>query len=360
MMHSPRRFVRAFSLIELLVVIAIIALIVSIVVPAIGSARKSARTADTQTLCATLSQACSQFILDNRRVPGYFSAQQMGSPDNTSRGFSNMQNVMLDLAGGVAPASATGANILQNVGPGATGGIKVDVGKMGTGDTATKAYFPVKQKYFRVQGPTDVDGRYSASGALDVNAGTRYPTSANDNWAIPEVVDAEGTPILMWTIDETARTPMKLDSSTTELQKFARETHDVNGTPARFYLASNCAFTRHDSVGKRHRNQATDSLLGGDTGNYRLFALEALTGSPTSPVQFSQSDADGANLNAIRPAAPRGQFIIHSAGSDGIYMSRKDALKAGATDANLYYGYSFRAPAGDIMKNFDDVVLSGG
>ncbi|MEL7485492.1 MAG: prepilin-type N-terminal cleavage/methylation domain-containing protein, partial [Planctomycetota bacterium] len=88
---------RAFSLIELLVVITIIAIVIAITVPAIGAARDLARGTATQSQIQALATAVGSFQTDNERVPGYFNAAQMSDNDD---GFTSMQNVILDLAGG--------------------------------------------------------------------------------------------------------------------------------------------------------------------------------------------------------------------------------------------------------------------
>ena len=99
---------RAFSIIELLVVIAIVAILLAIILPAIAGVRRAARGSDTQTLLTEIAQAAARYELDKRVAPGYFTARDMGSPDNADRGFSAMQNIMLSLAGGVVDAAGKG------------------------------------------------------------------------------------------------------------------------------------------------------------------------------------------------------------------------------------------------------------
>src|SRR5205809_5697872 len=97
--RQPSR--RAFSLIELMIVILIIAMIIAIVVPALGHARKGARNAATRNLMVQVEQACSSFQLSERRLPGYFSVRDLGSGStgNGAQGFTGMENVMFDIAG---------------------------------------------------------------------------------------------------------------------------------------------------------------------------------------------------------------------------------------------------------------------
>ncbi|MCX5689064.1 MAG: prepilin-type N-terminal cleavage/methylation domain-containing protein [Planctomycetota bacterium] len=311
--HAP--VAAGFSLIELLVVIAIIALIISIIVPAVASARKSARKADTLNMCNGLSQACSQFILDQRRAPGYFTARDMGSADNISRGFTQMENAMLDLAGGIVGAGG-------------------------------KSYFTAKSKFFKEQDGTDGDG------------GNRKSTGANRD--MPVLVDSEGCPILMWTVDDTARKEIR---SAADLNEFARET-SAGAAPARFYWASNSAFLGgnvnsasdpENFIGRRRVNQSVGSIIGFATAAHSA-NLGALLGNPNSPAPYSAS----ATAQQIVPSAGRGTVIIQSAGPDGAFFGLSDRGAKRRTGGILYYGDNFvPGPTEDIAAAFDDVVLSG-
>ena len=127
--HSPSTHARAFSLIELLVVITIIGIVIGITVPAIGGARDLARANVARSQMQSLSTAVSAFQTDTLRVPGYFTAADMA--DNQD-GFTGMQNVLLDLAGG--PISEDQANTNANsilVGP--NGNAQVDEDGVGVG-----------------------------------------------------------------------------------------------------------------------------------------------------------------------------------------------------------------------------------
>ena len=119
---NPRRALAAcgFTLIELMVVLIIIAVIISIVLPALGHARKLARKATTQSMMTNICNAAAVFMNDNRRAPGYFTAQEMGDSQNLTQGLPALANVMLDLAGGIDPDQQNPPATDLHVGPGTT------------------------------------------------------------------------------------------------------------------------------------------------------------------------------------------------------------------------------------------------
>ena len=70
-----------------------LAVVLGIVILAVNAARTSARKAATQQTMSSLSQATNQFILDERRTPGYFSMRELASSENANRGFTAMDNL---------------------------------------------------------------------------------------------------------------------------------------------------------------------------------------------------------------------------------------------------------------------------
>src|SRR5690606_30165947 len=139
----------AFSLIELLIVIVIIALVISIAIPSLSSARNAARNAGTRALLAQISQSASQFERDERRMPGYFDARAMGHTQNETRGFTAMQNMMLDLAGGTT-TDPVGGSIVE-VGPTTNDIVRVDTRLIGTEQGDSKMYFTPDRNFFTAQ-----------------------------------------------------------------------------------------------------------------------------------------------------------------------------------------------------------------
>lgn len=364
-----RRAEGGFTLVELAVVLVIIGVIMSILVPSLAAARASARKVQSLAVMNNLSSAASQFITDRRTVPGYFSPAEMGdvangdfastNPAGGGRGFSSMQNVMLDLAGGIAgdqSLAADGTSILE-VGPRPDRTVKVDVAQIGAlpktgGAAASKAYFIPDRTYFVAQQ------------TVDRQAGT-----VDDHRAMPTVVDAFGFPILAWAADDRVATITRTNANDLN---FAAPASDPTGASLRrFYWAQNYAALNASSLGGKGRNQQFGSgagrgfsMIGGGTGQSVPIisaSLAALLGNPALPLR------DGLESATIGPApsASRGALIFHSAGPNGFYMGSEErgGIKARRTrtgDPGPANSVDFVTNGNDAMDDFDDQVVAIG
>lgn len=343
---------RAFSLVELLVVILIIGIIVAIVLPSLSGVRATAREADTRQLTTQVANAASTFFNDKRRSPGYFTPQEMGNATNQARGFSGMQNAMLDLAGGIV-RNGTAGSIL--IGPSNITGRQVAFLPEAVGAAGTGAYFTPSAKNFRLQ--NGVDG------------GTRVGDAVHAQ--VPELVDADGQPILAWAEDPTAKQSIQ---SIADFAATAAPGNNPADVAARFYVNSNYALLASPSLGKQRRNQFDLSVISPNQAGVATSLAGAL-GSPGAPDDTSK------NLVSIFPTRSRGGFIVHAAGRDGVYLSREGSRASTVVDdagspstAVLYFGSNFKSlpgPAGtpirdttgkaisqDVLESFDDIVAS--
>lgn len=325
---------RGFSLIELLVVMFIIGLVVAITIPALGFARTLAKKTSTQTFMNGLSQACTVFQNDNRRVPGYFSPREMGSDENRAIGFTAMDNVLLDLSGGVTTTPANGTTVFA-LGPTAAGKVNVDPDRIGIPSSSGKIYWTPDAKYYETQ---------VALGKVGDPLNLR----------LKSVIDAFGQPLLFWANDDASITPLTAANPLS----FARDTSGVNGsTPARFYSVGNSAYLGSTLLGKRGRDQTLSSLYSTTSLNDQSRIMAAFLGNPSAIANPSDPQVSWV------PSAGRGKFMIHSAGNDAVFLSKEDGgyKKHGGTA--MTYASNFVAGSTkpiDIASDFDDLLVSGG
>lgn len=344
---------RGFSLIELLIVIIIIALIVAILLPVLGSVKDSGRESATRNMMSDVATAISSYQISERRMPGYFPAREMGGADNETQGFTAMENILLDLSGGVVATSGGTPPAIQ-VGPNATATRNVYfrpelVGVVADGN---KGYFAPPPSYYKLTDGTD-------------NAGTKM--AGNNNKKVRDLVDAWGMPILAWVADPLAVQPVQT------VADFAKKKYDDAPTavPARFCMASNAAFLQATQLGQKGIDQNTQSLIGyAATPAAATTTLCGLLGAPGAPVDSSLGHA------AIRPSTPRGTFTLQCAGNrnrgqKGIYVGKQEP--GAPADGQLYYGFNFKNASDaaitddqgkptsrDVTKDFDDLFISGG
>ena len=314
---------RAFSLIELLVVIAIIAIVIAILIPALRGARITARKAATSATLRDLCSASTAFYTDTKRNPGYFSPVAMGAGTNATNtgGFTQMQNVLLDLAGGITQAAPVAGQIFD-VGPGGSAGVRVDLTKIGASG-AGKGYFTPNKS------------------ALVADAGL---VGAANNKLFPLMMDAFGNPILGWVADERPTATFAAVNS---------------AAPAKFYWASNAGVLNATSIGRDQRSQvfgpdACSMLGGGANGAALVDTMAALLGHPSYPK---------ANVSPEVPDAPRGKVVFHSAGADGYFMGRTDrgTKVFGTPSGGAATSVPYRTGTNiDVISDFDDVVQATG
>jgi prepilin-type N-terminal cleavage/methylation domain-containing protein len=315
-----------FSLVEMLTVIGILAIVLAIIIPALGSVRASARKASTSSLLADVANACNAFQIDQRRIPGYFDQTKMGATtnDQAGQGFTNMENIVLDLAGGIIGSSLTQG---FEVGPGTAAADKIRVDPTLIGATtasasgaASKGYFKPDAKFFQPQ-----VGPGQRAGMTNIN--------------MPMLIDGFGQPVIAWLQNATANASSPFEAISSTPAADAR---------ARFFWNANAGVLAATRLGKQGENQTTKSLLGTVAPEAdRRATMQALLGNPVFPSKAS----------AGTPGSARAPIMLHSAGNSGVFLSREArGAKSAGGNRLTYIANQDPISAG----GFDDVLVPAG
>ncbi len=322
---------RAFTLTEMLVVIGIIALLIGILLPALSRVQERARKTQTENLLQEFAKACETFQQQFGFYPGIVPEAILAADPKIT----GTENAILHLCGGAvsqddpnygATQYSSWTEITFNGGPGNTFAIKVNPAKVGEGPRIRgvqyKAFFSPK-----------VDDLAAAPGQNLTTVGGE-PFSA-DPYRIPDLVDAWGQPVIYMR-------QMRPQGSTL-----------VSGAGAGDSM-SDCIFSFRsilgyvDSVelGDLSQNQITGSIL----------RTATVTNQNATLAQIIRNVSYGA-ANQPLQGAPRGAFVLISAGQDGIFFSRID----GPGNPTLPVNDIINNPKGPYVVNeYDDIRVFGG
>lgn len=290
----------AFSLIEMLVVIAIIAILIGILVPVIGSARQTARNATTNSLITTFNTAVNQFRADNNRLPGHFSQNDLGQTSN-SVAITQMENALLELAGGIVPRQGAGSRDSFMI---TVGGRESVLSASLVGGSENPGYLPLPVTGIRENSlPAPSSIAPAEPGTMQyMGEGAESSGFAQ----LPDLLDAWGRPIMMWARNESPGSNPRPSFSGIESPT------SPTGRRSTFYWNCNRGYLAASS-------QQSLSAIGGNIApDLRIRSMAALLGHPSFPDPLS-----GGVSSVLVPAVPIGDFVIQSAGRDGIYAENK-------------------------------------
>lgn len=308
-----------FTLLELLVVIGIIALLLAILIPVIGMVRTTARGAATRSTMVTVLGAVQQFKADQGRLPGIFSADELGSTANNT-GLTQAENALLDLAGGVITENPPTTSFTVTV-----GSRTVTIDPLAVGGSEGPGYLSAATGIIR---KAEVPADQLASPSGDVE---------QDN--MPDILDAWGRPIVMWVRNE-------LVTSTARFVDLDVQSTANNG--ALFYWRANAPYLTT-------MRQGSSMLSDAVSAEQRIESMDALLGHPAFP---------DTTQDPRRPLQPLGPVVMHSGGADEVFLDNR----SGSLGALWYGGRDERAGDGPMPPNsvrferslFDDIVEAGG
>ena len=393
-MPRTTRLARAFTLIELLVVILLIAIIIAITLPALGAARNAVRRAETRQLMQNFQNAWGVFKGDYSRSPGLFTQRDLGAEDNGEAGFSAMENAILEMLGsdaliGIVSQVNDNPDAYANYDSGNDSIIRVGPSEgnedlqayvnakvLGSGD----AYLQLDERALvaQINDGGDTVGQFGTP-ATD-STGQRFANTGNEGvLQMPDVVDAFGQPLLLWVADEFAPAQISTESMDDALDGFILDNADADDprAAALFYPNANKAFLAATRLGRLQYDMTSEvtpinertSIIGfkstGDFDDEQRESFMALLGNPAFPSAIGgERLADAVRNMMVVPASPRGEFIIHSAGPDGVYFANTESgfRTRGSTTGKLEYWQHFSAGSNEIDTTdmagfFDDVML---
>lgn len=287
-------------------------------------------------------------------------------------GFTNNENVLLDLAGGIVCEDLQNCNFPtpNTTNPASPDFVFADVGPYTSGNRLVRVNNSLVGTQRTGGGYLKLDPKSLL--AIDGQAG-----GSPDRHRMVELVDPFGMPFLMWTRDESA--------SGNPNSRFAQVDIDLsasNPTVGSFYWASNSGYLSSMGLGQGadlfrqafDPNDMDTSIIGfGNSDPFLRASLAGILGSPAFPADPARG-ADPDAPNHAMPSSARGDIVVISAGPDSVFFRQRqdpglDATVPNDPDARRKIMYGFlntsSSPASIDMnraeaEKFDDIIRAGG
>ena len=326
---------RGFSITELLVVIGIIVLLIGILLPALGRVREKARVTETTSVMEEFAKACDAFNQQFGFYPGIVPEKYLANDPQITP----MENAVLHLAGGAVRqdelpifidgvqydtlASIDWGNeapnqVIQFQGPNDTFSIAFNTSAVGDGPFIQgKRYAP----FFSPKGEQFRPGRYNT----DDNPRFEY---------LPTVIDSWGQPV-MYARRLRSNGPLVGEDTTS----------------SQFSYDAQLRVLQAETLGDFSQNQLQYSILNRGTGTSdpKLDTFAQILRTPA--IGFATQPQSG---------APRGEYILISAGPDGVFFSTADGPGSpGQQVLDIISGNNdYGTPT--VVDEYDDIIVAGG
>ena len=329
---APRRRPRAFTLVEMMVVIGLIVLLATILLVALGQVLQVAKKTTTVATMDAFGNACQAFQQEHGSLPGVIPDQALADGEDLS----STQNALLHLMGGYRAMTDLDA------------GTAVETEYQAFRDAANSAF-----EYTFTDGPRTwslvVDRTRIGEGPL-INGKPYQPYLSLDDRtlfvgtgteeqginAMPNIVDGWGQPIVYLRRGRTNGPVVRDIGDADELAQYEPSGIDL------YLTATNLGRL---GMSQQQGTEFTGSRLDdGDLEERRMW----LTLMLANPAFY---DTDNPWYGTTR-----GSYVLFSAGKDGIFLARND----GPVDDDGVPDVTFEGKTPNALEEFDDVVVHGG